>query len=139
MVAEALEGNKIHKISRLLEIILAGAIAIKASDMHIEPERERGRLRLRLDGVLQDVNFFGLDVYRLLNSRIKLLSGMKLTSTIAQDGRFNIEEGVEEISIRTSLIPGAYGESMVMRILDPKSIQVKLEELGIEATTFFRY
>ena len=85
MVTEALEGNKIHKISRLLEIILAGAISIKASDVHIEPEKERGRLRLRLDGVLQDVNFFGLDVYRLLNSRIKLLSGMKLTSKISQD------------------------------------------------------
>jgi type IV pilus assembly protein PilB len=136
MVTEALEGNKIHKISRLLEIILAGAIAIKASDVHIEPEKDRGRLRLRLDGVLQDVNFFGLDVYRLLNSRIKLLSGMKLTSTIAQDGRFNIEEGEEEINIRTSLIPGAYGESIVMRILDPKSIQVKLEDLGIEPHLF---
>ncbi|MDR3519762.1 MAG: GspE/PulE family protein [Candidatus Pacebacteria bacterium] len=136
MVTEALEGNKIHKISRLLEIILAGAIAIKASDIHIEPEKEKGRLRLRLDGVLQITNYFGLDVYRLLNSRIKLLSGMKLTSKIAQDGRFNIEEGVEEISIRTSLIPGAYGESIVMRILDPKSIQVNLEEIGIEPHLF---
>ncbi|MFA6520097.1 MAG: GspE/PulE family protein [Candidatus Paceibacterota bacterium] len=136
MVTEALEGNKIHKISRLLEIILAGAIAIKASDIHIEPEKDRGRLRLRLDGVLQDVNFFGLDVYRLLNSRIKLLSGMKLTSTIAQDGRFSIMEEKEEISIRTSLIPGAYGESIVMRILDPKSIQVGLEEIGIEPFLF---
>ncbi|KKR70524.1 MAG: hypothetical protein UU13_C0004G0020 [Candidatus Nomurabacteria bacterium GW2011_GWB1_40_7] len=136
MVTEALEGNKIHKISRLLEVILAGAIAVKASDIHIEPEQERGRLRLRLDGVLQDTNFFGLDVYRLLNSRIKLLSGMKLTSKIAQDGRFSIMEGKEEISIRASLIPGAYGESIVMRILDPKSIQVKLEELGIEPYLF---
>src|SRR3989338_7018322 len=136
MVTEALEGNKIHKISRLLEIILAGAISIKASDVHIEPEKERGRLRLRLDGVLQDVNFFGLDVYRLLNSRIKLLSGMKLTSKISQDGRFNIMEGNEEISIRSSLIPGSYGESIVMRILDPKSLQVDLEELGIESYLF---
>ncbi|KKS99380.1 MAG: hypothetical protein UV77_C0014G0010 [Candidatus Nomurabacteria bacterium GW2011_GWA1_43_17] len=136
MVTEALEGNKIHKISRLLEIILAGAIAIKASDIHIEPEKERGRLRLRLDGILQDVNFFGLDVYRLINSRIKLLSGMKLTSTIAQDGRFNIMEGSDEISIRSSLIPGSYGESIVMRILDPKSLQVELEELGIEPYLF---
>jgi type IV pilus assembly protein PilB len=136
MVTEALEGNKIHKISRLLEIILAGAIAIKASDVHIEPEKERGRLRLRLDGILQDVNFFGLDVYKLINSRIKLLSGMKLTSSIAQDGRFNIMEGDEEISIRASMIPGAYGESIVMRILDPKAIQVKLEELGIEPYLF---
>ena len=136
MVADALEGNKIHKISRLLEIVLAGAIAIKASDVHIEAEEARGRLRLRLDGVLQDVNFFGLDVYRLLNSRIKLLSGMKLTSTIAQDGRFNIEEGEEEISIRSSMIPGAYGESIVLRILDPRSLQVELEELGIENYLF---
>jgi type IV pilus assembly protein PilB len=132
MIAEALVGNKIHKISRLLEIILAGAIAIKASDIHIEPEKARGRLRLRLDGVLQDTNFFGLDVYRLLNSRIKLLSGMKLTTKMAQDGRFNIMEGEEEISIRCSLIPGSYGESIVMRILDPKSLQVELEQLGIE-------
>ncbi len=136
LVREALEGNKIHKISRLLEIILAGAIAINASDIHIEPEKDRGRLRMRLDGVLQDINFFGLDVYRLLNSRIKLLSGMKLTSKIAQDGRFSIMEEKDELSVRTSAIPGAYGESIVMRILDPKSIQVKLEELGIEPYLF---
>ncbi|HEV7702325.1 MAG TPA: GspE/PulE family protein [Candidatus Paceibacterota bacterium] len=136
LIAEALEGNKIHKISRLLEIILAGAIAIKASDVHIEAEKERGRLRLRLDGILQDVNFFDLEVYRLLNSRIKLLSQMKLTSKIAQDGRFNIMEEDEEISIRCSLIPGSYGEAIVMRILDPKSIQVNLEELGIEPYLF---
>jgi type II secretory ATPase GspE/PulE/Tfp pilus assembly ATPase PilB-like protein len=136
MITSALEGNKIHKISRLLEIILAGAIAIKASDVHIEPEKDRGRLRLRLDGVLQDISFFGSDVFKLLNSRIKLLSGMKLTSTIAQDGRFNIMEGEEEISIRSSLIPGSYGESIVLRILDPKSLQVELEELGIEPYLF---
>src|SRR3989338_2024702 len=136
LITEALEGNKIHKISHLLEIILAGAIAIKASDIHIEPEKDRGRLRLRLDGVLQDTNFFGLDIYRLLNSRIKLLSGMKLISKIAQDGRFSIMEGKEEINVRTSLIPGAYGESIVMRILDTKSIQVQLGELGIESYLF---
>lgn len=136
MIEEALEGKKVHKISRLLEIILAGAIAIKASDIHIEPEKDRGRLRLRLDGVLQDVLFFDLGVYRLLNSRIKLLSGMKLTSKIAQDGRFSIMEDKEELSIRTSLIPGAYGESIVMRILDPRSIQVQLEDIGIEKFLF---
>src|SRR3989344_5646647 len=136
LVTQTLEENKIHKISRLLEIILAGAIAIKASDIHIEPEKDIGRLRLRLDGILQDVNFFGSDVYRLLNSRIKLLSGMKLTSKIAQDGRFNIMEKDEEISVRVSLIPGSYGESIVMRILDPKSIQIEFKKLGIEPYLF---
>ncbi|KKP74502.1 MAG: hypothetical protein UR72_C0011G0004 [Parcubacteria group bacterium GW2011_GWC1_35_21] len=72
----------------------------------------------------------------MLNSRIKLLSGMKLTSKIAQDGRFSIMEEKEEINIRTSLVPGAHGESIVMRILDPKSIQMDLEELGIESYLF---
>ncbi len=136
MIKEIVEGNKVHRVSRFLEIILAGAIAIQASDIHIEPEKERARLRLRLDGVLQDVIFFETDIYHLLNSRIKLLSGMKLVSKVAQDGRFNIMEGSEEISIRSSLIPGAYGESIVMRILDPKSIQVKIEELGIDSHLF---
>lgn len=132
LIGTEMEKSQIHKISRLLEIILAGAIAIKASDIHIEPEKDRSRLRLRLDGVLQDIMFFNLNIYHLLNSRIKLLSGMKLTSKIAQDGRFAIMEEGEELSIRTSLIPGSYGESIVMRILDPKSLQIGFEELGVE-------
>jgi len=136
LIEEAMKGNQIHKISRVLEIILAGAISIKASDVHIEPEKENSRLRLRLDGVLQDVAFFNLNIYHLLNSRIKLLSGVKLTSNIAQDGRFSIMEENEEIDIRTSLIPGAYGESIVMRILDPKTTQHTLEEAGIEPFLF---
>ena len=136
LVSEALTGGQTHKISRILEIILAGAISIKASDIHLEAEEGRSRLRFRLDGVLQDVMFFGLDIYHLLNSRLKLLSGMKLTNKIAQDGRFAIMIGGEEISIRNSMIPGAYGESIVMRILDPKSIQHKLEEMGIDPFLF---
>lgn len=135
-INKIMEESKTHKISRLLEVILAGAIAIEASDIHIEPEQDRGRLRLRLDGVLQDVSFFNTNIYNLLNSRIKLLSGMKLTSLKAQDGRFSITEGEDEISIRTSLIPGSYGESIVMRILDPKSIQIELESIGIESYLF---
>lgn len=136
MIDSAIKGHETHKISHILEIVIAGAISIKASDIHIESEKERSRLRLRLDGVLQDVIFFDHNIYHLLNSRIKLLSGMKLTSTVAQDGRFSIEEGGEELSIRSSMIPGAYGESIVMRILDPKSIQGKLEDFGIEPYLF---
>ncbi len=136
LIGETTEGNPIHKISKMLEIILAGAIAIKASDVHIEPEKDRSRLRLRLDGILHDVMFFENNIYHLFNSRIKLLSGMKLTTKIAQDGRFSIMEDKEEISIRTSLIPGAYGESIVMRILDPKSIQIDLKDIGIEPFLF---
>lgn len=136
MIEKELSEKKRHTLSRVLEIILAGAISIKASDVHIEPEEDKARVRLRLDGVLQDVFFFKSSMYRLINSRIKLLSGMKLSNNKAQDGRFSIMEKDEELSIRTSLIPGAYGESIVMRILDPKSIQIELEEIGIEPYLF---
>jgi type II secretory ATPase GspE/PulE/Tfp pilus assembly ATPase PilB-like protein len=128
--------DKTHKISHMLEIILAGAISMNASDIHIEPEEDRIRLRYRLDGVLEDVLFFNYDVYKYLISRIKLLSGMKLTVVKNQDGRFSIWVGESEISVRVSAIPGAYGESTVMRLLNPKSIQVDLEELGIEPKLF---
>lgn len=130
---EEMESGKTHKITRLLEIILAGAIAINASDIHIKPEENGAKLRLRLDGVLQDIEFFSTNIYHLLNSRIKLLSGMKLTSLGAQDGRFSITEDESEISIRTSLIPGSYGETIVMRILDPKSIQINIEDMGMDS------
>lgn len=130
-MSQALEEGKLHKISRLLEVILAGAIAVKASDIHIEAEESRGRLRIRLDGVLQDISYLDRKVYDLLNSRIKLLSGLKLNSKTTQDGRFSISEGKEEINIRTSMIPGAYGESIVLRILDPKAIQIDIENMGM--------
>ena len=128
--------EKTHKITRMLEIILAGAISVGASDIHIEPEEKNVRLRYRLDGVLQEILTFPYEINKFLNSRLKLLSGLKLVNNIAQDGRFSIFIGKDEISIRTSLIPGAYGESVVMRILNPKSIQVKLEDLGIEPKLF---
>lgn len=136
VIKKEMESGKTHKITRLLEIILAGAIAINASDIHIEAEENGSRLRLRLDGVLQDIDYFTKDIYRLLNSRIKLLSGMKLTSHSAQDGRFSITEDDTELSIRTSLIPGSYGEAIVMRILDPKSIQINIEDMGMESDLY---
>ncbi|MDE2030692.1 MAG: type II/IV secretion system protein [Patescibacteria group bacterium] len=127
------EKDKSHMTSHILEIALAGAIAINASDLHFEPEQDTVRLRFRLDGVLHTVMDISPDVHKFINSRIKLLAGLKITSSaIAQDGRFSIFLDQDEISLRVSLIPGAYGESIVMRILNPKSIQVKLEDMGIE-------
>ncbi len=108
IIEKSEQEHKTHKISHLLEIILAGAISINASDIHIEPEESRMRVRFRLDGVLQDVLFLKLDVFQMINSRIKLLSGLKLTiKNKAQDGRFSIMFKEIEINIRTSLIPGA--------------------------------
>jgi type IV pilus assembly protein PilB len=137
VVDELSQAQTTHRISRIFEVILAGAISVKASDVHIEPEEKRVRVRFRLDGVLEDILFFPDETYRLLNSRIKLLSGLKLTlKSVAQDGRFSIFIEGAEVSIRTSIIPGAFGESIVMRLLDPKSIQVKLEELGMQSNLY---
>lgn len=130
---EETKKEKIHTTSHILEVILAGAISIDASDVHFEPEEGEVRLRYRLDGVLQEVTTISHDIHKFLNSRIKLLAGLKITShSTAQDGRFSIFMNKDEISMRVSLIPGAYGESIVMRILNPKSIRVELENMGIE-------
>lgn len=131
------EKEKVHTTSHILEIILAGAIAIDASDIHFEPEENMVRLRYRLDGILQEVTTISYDVHKFLNSRIKLLSGLKITSqSTAQDGRFSIFMNEDEINMRVSLIPGAYGESIVMRILNPKTIRVDLEDMGIEPNLY---
>ena len=131
------EKDASHTTSHILEIALAGAIAINASDLHFEPEEHTVRLRFRLDGILHTVMEIPPMIHKFINSRIKLLAGLKITaSSIAQDGRFSIYLDQDEISLRVSLIPGAYGESIVMRILNPKSIQVKLEDMGIEDNLF---
>ena len=124
--------KKSYRVSRILETILAGALATEASDVHIEPEEEYIRLRYRLDGVLVNVLDFDKDTFALLLSRIKLLSGLKLNiKKDAQDGRFSVHVKDTDIEIRTSILPGAYNESIVMRVLNPKSIGVPMEELGI--------
>lgn len=146
-INEITTGGKSHKISRMLEIILAGSIALSASDIHIEPEEKRTRLRFRLDGVLQDLSFLNEETYKFLLSRIKLLSGLKLNvKDVSQDGRFSIKisagklvgEGNKavEVEIRTSIIPGNYGESIVLRVLNPETISVSFENLGIEERLF---
>lgn len=132
-IEEVSQLKKAYRISHILEIVLAGALAIGASDVHIEPEEADTRMRYRLDGVLNEVTRFDVETYKLLLSRIKLLSGLKLNvRDRAQDGRFSIELKGKEIEIRTSVIPGAYGESVVMRVLDPDAIGVSFEGLGME-------
>jgi type IV pilus assembly protein PilB len=132
--------KKIASISHVLEGILEAAFVMNASDVHIEPEDTNVRLRLRLDGVLTDTYFFDAHAYHLIASRIKLLSGLKLNvENRAQDGRFSVMVNGKEIEIRTSLIPGNYGESIVLRILDPRSIQKGFADMGINTKLLERF
>lgn len=124
-------------ISGMLETILAGALTTEASDIHVEPQMDEVRLRYRLDGVLQDILYFDKRIYSQILSRIKLVSGLRLNiKQMAQDGRFSIRVGEAEIEIRTSILPGNYGESIVMRVLNPKAIAVEFETLGVDDHLF---
>jgi type II secretory ATPase GspE/PulE/Tfp pilus assembly ATPase PilB-like protein len=133
LINEAITLKHAYRITRILEVILAGGLATNASDIHFEPEEKDLRLRYRLDGVLVDVLTFDSETYQLVLSRLKLLSGLKLNiNDEAQDGRFSIKIKGDEIELRTSVLPGNYAETLVLRILNPKSIGVPLEELGLE-------
>src|SRR3989344_3281832 len=133
LINEAIELKRAYRITRILEVILAGGLSTSASDVHFEPEEKDVRLRYRLDGVLIDVLTFDHETYRLLLPRLKLLSGLKLNvEGEAQDGRFSIKIKGAEIELRTSILPGNYAETVVLRILNPESIGVPLEQLGLE-------
>jgi type IV pilus assembly protein PilB len=124
--------KSLDRVSRILETILAGAFALRSSDLHFEPEEKSTRLRLRVDGILVDAYFFDPATYHQLNSRIKLLSGVKLNITNrAQDGRFSVLRDNGGIEMRVSFIPGNYGEAVVMRVLNPEATKVSYKELGI--------
>jgi type II secretory ATPase GspE/PulE/Tfp pilus assembly ATPase PilB-like protein len=133
------EANLKAEITELLNIILFSAIQLGASDVHVEPEENQARLRVRIDGILHDVIFFEPAIYRQLVSRLKLLSKLKLNIIDKpQDGRFsiNIEDPsinsgqVLLIEMRTSSLPAEHGEAIVMRILNPKNL-IGLEALGL--------
>jgi len=118
-------------VTELIEIILAGAINLESSDIHIEPGEKEAKIRIRIDGILQDVLSFDLKTYRELLSRIKLLSGVKLNIfDRPQDGRFSILIEELPIEVRVSTLPAEYGESIVLRILNPKAL-MELEALGL--------
>jgi len=126
--------DKVTKISatRMLETLIAGALKIGASDIHFEPEAERTRLRYRFDGVLNDVTVLEKSSYEKILNRIKVLSKLKLNiHSSPQDGRFTIRQKTVDIEVRVSVLPSEFGEAIVMRLLDPRTIKTKLEDLGM--------
>jgi general secretion pathway protein E len=128
-------------VSELVETMLAGAICLDASDIHIEPEETQAKFRIRIDGILHDVMDLETKTYKTILSRLKLISGLFLNVTNRpQDGRFSIiiprpskssaKEGVLTIEIRASTLPAEYGESVVLRLLNPKNL-IEIEALGL--------
>ncbi len=119
-------------IVKILDTIIGFAVAERASDIHIETQEKDVVVRYRVDGILRDVVKFPRGIESALVARIKILSNLKIDEhRIPQDGRHKFNMDDQTISLRISIIPGFYGENVVMRILQESNRPLSLEELGL--------
>jgi general secretion pathway protein E len=113
--------------------LLRYALDQRASDIHIEPKRERSLVRLRIDGVLHTVHGFSRRVHSAVVSRLKTLARMDIAEKrLPQDGRIKTEHGGKAVELRVSTLPVAFGEKAVLRIFDPTLLEKDLPELGLQ-------
>ncbi|MFA5946428.1 MAG: GspE/PulE family protein [Patescibacteria group bacterium] len=118
-------------VTSVLSIVIAAALKLGSSDIHIEAEESGIAVRFRVDGILQEIAKLDSNQWKKLISRIKLIASLKINVIDqAQDGRFTIFQKNKKIDVRLSTIPTAYGESVVMRLLNPDTIMLDFEKLG---------
>lgn len=117
--------------TELLEIFFGASIYYKASDIHLEPEEHFVKLRFRVDGVLQDVLHIAKALQKSIVTRIKIISKLKLNvENVPQDGRITFYYLGKPIDVRVSILPSAYGEELVLRLLGTGAVNLKLQDLG---------
>ena len=123
-------------IINLVDSLIEHAFEVHVSDIHIEPTENSVRVRLRIDGVLQDAHLFPKDIHSEIVSRIKILAGLRTDEhQAAQDGRFrSIIEGSGPVDIRVSIVPTYFGETIVLRLLIDSAEQFTLDMLGFSAS-----
>ena len=128
--AEDIEATDKHVVNAV-EYILHYAFDQRASDIHIEPKRERAIVRMRIDGVLHDIYPVPKAVHPAVCSRLKMLARMDIAERRRpQDGRLKTQKGDREVELRVSSLPVAFGEKIVIRIFDPTLLFKDLGELG---------
>ncbi len=134
------EANDQH-IVNIVDWLLNYAFDQRASDIHIEPRREKARLRFRIDGVLHNIYEFPAMVATAITSRLKILGRMNVAEKRKpQDGRIKtVRPDGSEAELRLSTLPTAFGEKMVMRIFDPEVLLRSFEELGLMGDDFKRW
>lgn len=119
-------------VVKLLQSVFEDAVQVRASDIHIEPDEKFLRIRLRVDGVLQEQIVEEKNIAKALALRVKLMSALNLAETrLPQDGRFNIKVHNKMVDVRVSMMPTMFGESIVMRLLDREIGVITLEETGL--------
>jgi type IV pilus assembly protein PilB len=120
-------------IIKMVFVILSHAIEGKASDIHIEPGRERLTVRFRLNGILHPSLFLPLKVHPSIVARIKILASLKIDENrVPQDGRFSIKVGSKDYDFRVATFPTLNGEKVELRVLDPSTGLRSFEELGLK-------
>ena len=130
------EINKVN-ISDVVTLMLATALKVGASDVHIEAEVQGIVVRLRIDGVLQEAAVMDKLKWKKIISRMKILAGVKINiEDKPQDGRYSIYLDDDTVDVRSSFLPTAYGESVVMRLLRSQSVGLPFEELGLRPDAF---
>jgi len=127
-------------VVKLLQSIFEDAVQIGASDIHIEPDEQVLRIRMRIDGILQEQVMKEKRIAPALVSRLKLMSGLNISERrIPQDGRFNIRVHGRSVDVRLSTMPIQAGESVVMRLLDQSGGMLNLEQLGMSEYILNRF
>jgi len=124
-------------IIKMVAVILRHAVEGGASDIHIEPTKDKSRVRFRVDGILYSSIFLPLSIHSAIVARIKILANLKIDETrIPQDGRFSTRFDGKDIDFRVSTFPTSLGEKVVIRVLDPAEGLKSFEELGLERRNF---
>ncbi|MBA54109.1 MAG: MSHA biogenesis protein MshE [Pseudomonadales bacterium] len=127
-------------VVRLLQSIFEDAVQVRASDIHIEPDEQVLRVRLRIDGELQEQVMKERRIAPALVSRLKIMSGLDISEKrLPQDGRFNVRVLGKSIDVRLSTLPVPYGECVVMRLLDQSAGMLSMDKLGMPDTIQKRF
>ena len=127
-------------LAQALNLIIEEAVKARSSDIHIEPEEDRLRVRYRIDGTLQDMMSLPLNIHLALISRIKILSDLNIADRHrAQDGQFSVEAKGRDIDIRVATSPTVNGEMAVLRLLDKSMATLGLSELGMLPDSLAKY
>ncbi len=138
--AEASGEDDEGPIIRLVNLIIDEAVRMRASDIHVEPMADRVRVRYRVDGVCVERDNIPKNMQAPLMARVKILSGMDIAERrVPQDGRIKRNIDNADIDFRVSCLPGYHGESTVLRILRPESVNVGIEALGFESEDYQRF
>lgn len=127
-------------VIKLVNLIIMKAVSEGASDIHIEPEEEILRVRVRVDGILREISSPPKHLQSAVISRIKILANINIAERrIPQDGRFSIKMEGREIDLRVSCVPTIYGENVVLRLLDTSQSFLKLTDLGFSENILQTY